>query len=91
MKLQSLCVCVPACVRVCVRAREIKFHLDLAKANGYCSSTSEAFYYRERDEVQQETCRRCKVVNDLWSHETDLEPKRESGVKINRCHKKCVW
>lgn len=33
-------------------------HLDLAKANGHCGSTGEAFYYRERDEVQQETCRR---------------------------------
>lgn len=33
-------------------------HLDLSKADGYCSSASEAFYYRERDEVQEETCRK---------------------------------
>lgn len=33
-------------------------HLDLAKADGYRSSTSETFYNREGDKVQQETCRR---------------------------------
>ena len=38
-------------------------HLDLSKADGYCSRASEAFYYRERDEVQEEACR--TAMNDL--------------------------
>lgn len=46
-----VCVC-DKCVNV------FDSHLDLSKADGYCSSTSEAFYYRERDEVQEEACRK---------------------------------
>lgn len=33
-------------------------YLDLAKSNGNCSSEREAFYYRVRDEIQEEAYRR---------------------------------
>lgn len=47
---------VRACVVVMFAC--VNSYLDLAKANGHCSSTSEAFYYRVRNEVQEEACRR---------------------------------
>lgn len=42
-------------------------HLDLAEADGDGSSTGETFDHRERDEVQEEPCRRRDTVTGcVW-------------------------